>query len=71
MKFPPMVAGNFDTHFSLANMGKDSRYMLALAVAPKWKLPPSPQFHGRMKELCDRPRRSRLFGTRETLPHPA
>jgi 3-hydroxyisobutyrate dehydrogenase-like beta-hydroxyacid dehydrogenase len=31
MKMTAMAQENFDTHFSLANMGKDSRYMLALA----------------------------------------
>lgn len=31
MKLPAMAAGNFETHFSLSNMGKDSRYVLALA----------------------------------------
>ena len=31
MKLPAMVGGGFDTHFSLANMAKDTRYMLALA----------------------------------------
>jgi 3-hydroxyisobutyrate dehydrogenase-like beta-hydroxyacid dehydrogenase len=31
MKLPAMAAGNFETHFSLCNMGKDSRYALALA----------------------------------------
>jgi 3-hydroxyisobutyrate dehydrogenase-like beta-hydroxyacid dehydrogenase len=31
MKLPMMAAENFETHFSLSNMEKDSRYMLALA----------------------------------------
>jgi 3-hydroxyisobutyrate dehydrogenase-like beta-hydroxyacid dehydrogenase len=31
MKFPAMVEGVYEPHFSLANMAKDSRYMLALA----------------------------------------
>ena len=31
MKLPAMAAAEFDTHFSLSNMAKDTRYMLALA----------------------------------------
>jgi 3-hydroxyisobutyrate dehydrogenase-like beta-hydroxyacid dehydrogenase len=30
MKFPTMVEGDYEPHFSLANMAKDTRYMLAL-----------------------------------------
>jgi 3-hydroxyisobutyrate dehydrogenase-like beta-hydroxyacid dehydrogenase len=33
MKLPKMIAGDFETHFSLSNMGKDTRYMLNLAAS--------------------------------------
>lgn len=39
MKMPAMAAGNFDTHFSLSNMEKDSRYMLALAKSAGLDIP--------------------------------
>ena len=54
MKFPLMAAGNFETHFSLANMGKDSRYMLALAKAGGFETPAIEAVSKRMGELCDR-----------------
>jgi 3-hydroxyisobutyrate dehydrogenase/glyoxylate/succinic semialdehyde reductase len=53
MKFPSMVAGNYDTHFSLANMGKDSRYMLALAEAAGVKTPAIAAVSRRMTELAE------------------
>ena len=53
MKFPTMAAGNFETHFSLSNMGKDSRYMLALAEAAGVKTPAIAAVSRRMSELCD------------------
>jgi 3-hydroxyisobutyrate dehydrogenase/glyoxylate/succinic semialdehyde reductase len=53
MKFPMMVAGNFETHFSLSNMGKDSRYMLALADAAGVPVPAIAAVSGRMAELCE------------------
>jgi 3-hydroxyisobutyrate dehydrogenase-like beta-hydroxyacid dehydrogenase len=52
MKFPQMVAANFETHFSLANMGKDSRYMLALAEAVGVETPAIAAVSRRMAELC-------------------
>lgn len=52
MKFPTMVAGNFETHFSLSNMGKDSRYMLALAQAAGLQTPAIAAVSRRMEELC-------------------
>jgi len=52
MKFPLMVAGDYETHFSLANMGKDSRYMLALAEAAGVTVPAIAAVSGRMAELC-------------------
>ncbi len=53
MKFPQMVAGNYETHFSLANMGKDTRYMLALAEAAGVQTPAIAAVSRRMEELCD------------------
>jgi 3-hydroxyisobutyrate dehydrogenase-like beta-hydroxyacid dehydrogenase len=51
MKFPLMVAGNFETHFSLTNMGKDSRYMLALAASAGVETPAIAAVSKRMEEL--------------------
>ena len=53
MKFPMMVAGNYETHFSLSNMGKDSRYMLALSDAAGLETPAIAAVSKRMGELCD------------------
>jgi 3-hydroxyisobutyrate dehydrogenase/glyoxylate/succinic semialdehyde reductase len=53
MKFPAMVAGDYDTHFSLANMGKDSRYMLALAAAAGVETPAIAAVSRRMADLCE------------------
>jgi 3-hydroxyisobutyrate dehydrogenase-like beta-hydroxyacid dehydrogenase len=53
MKFPTMVAGNYETHFSLSNMGKDSRYMLALAEAAGVETPAIAAVSKRMADLCD------------------
>ena len=51
MKLPMMAAGNYDTHFSLANMGKDSRYMLALAQSAGLETPAIAAVSKRMEEL--------------------
>lgn len=53
MKFPTMVSGNYDTHFSLANMGKDSRYMLALAAAAGVETPAIAAVSHRLSELSE------------------
>lgn len=53
MKFPQMASGNYETHFSLANMGKDSRYMLALSESAGLKTPAIEAVSKRMGELCD------------------
>lgn len=53
MKFPTMVAGNFETHFSLANMGKDTRYMLALADAAGLETPAIAAVSRRLADLCE------------------
>ena len=52
MKFPSMLAGDYETHFSLANMGKDSRYMLALAESAGVETPGIAAVSRRMAELC-------------------
>jgi 3-hydroxyisobutyrate dehydrogenase-like beta-hydroxyacid dehydrogenase len=52
MKFPLMVEGNYEPHFSLANMGKDSRYMLSLADSAGLKIPALKAVSQRMDELC-------------------
>ena len=51
MKLPMMAVGNFETHFSLANMGKDSRYMLALAEHAGLETPAIAAVSKRMAEL--------------------
>jgi 3-hydroxyisobutyrate dehydrogenase/glyoxylate/succinic semialdehyde reductase len=52
MKFPTMAAGNFETHFSLSNMCKDSRYVLALAETAGVETPAIRAVSHRMAELC-------------------
>ncbi|MEN9975119.1 MAG: hypothetical protein RLZZ282_1125 [Verrucomicrobiota bacterium] len=52
MKFPTMLASNYETHFSLSNMGKDSRYMLALAESAGVETPAIRAVSHRMAELC-------------------
>lgn len=51
MKMPAMAAGDFDPHFSLSNMGKDSRYMLALAESAGVETPAIAAVSKRMEEL--------------------
>ena len=53
MKLPTMAVGNFETHFSLANMGKDSRYMLALAESAGLETPAIAAVSKRMGELSE------------------
>lgn len=53
MKLPMMAAGDFETHFSLANMGKDSRYALALAEEAGIEVPAIAAVSRRMGELAD------------------
>ena len=52
MKLPTMVAGNFETHFSLSNMEKDSRYMLALAESAGLETPAIAAVSQRMAALA-------------------
>ncbi|MFZ9937526.1 MAG: NAD(P)-dependent oxidoreductase [Luteolibacter sp.] len=53
MKFPAMIDGDYATHFSLANMAKDSRYMLELAQQAGVMVPGIDAVSRRMHELCD------------------
>lgn len=52
MKLPGMASGDFDTHFSMANMWKDSRYALALAGEVDLETPGIRAVSDRMGELC-------------------
>lgn len=51
MKLPTMAKGDFDTHFSLSNMLKDSRY--ALELASGLDTPAIAAVSDRMKQLCE------------------
>jgi 3-hydroxyisobutyrate dehydrogenase/glyoxylate/succinic semialdehyde reductase len=51
-KLPTMAAGEFETHFSLDNMRKDSVYALALATAAGVEAPAIQAVSGRMSQLC-------------------
>lgn len=53
MKLPTMASGEFDTHFSLSNMLKDSRYALELAAEAGIETPAIQAVSRRMAELCD------------------
>mgnify|MGYP002783589064 CR=1 FL=1 len=53
MKLPGMLAGDFDTHFSLDNMRKDSVYALELAGTQSLELPAMHTVSRRMTELCE------------------
>jgi 3-hydroxyisobutyrate dehydrogenase-like beta-hydroxyacid dehydrogenase len=52
MKLPTMAKGEFDTHFSLSNMLKDSRYVLELAADAGLDTPAIRTVSQRMQELC-------------------
>ena len=53
MKLPTMLAGDFETHFSLDNMRKDSVYALELAQQQGLSLPSISTVSQRMTELCN------------------
>lgn len=53
MKLPTMAKGDFDTHFSLSNMLKDSRYVLELAKEAGIETPAIRTVSARMQELCE------------------
>ncbi|BCU77450.1 NAD(P)-dependent oxidoreductase [Luteolibacter sp. LG18] len=52
MKLPTMAGGDFDTHFSLGNMEKDSRYVRALAAEAGLETPAIDAVSARMSALC-------------------
>ena len=52
LKLPRMLQGDYDTHFSLDNMRKDSTYALALAAQKQLDLPAMSAVSARMTELC-------------------
>jgi 3-hydroxyisobutyrate dehydrogenase-like beta-hydroxyacid dehydrogenase len=54
MKLPTMLAGDFDTHFSLDNMRKDSVYALELAQQHGLTLPAIQTVSQRMTALCQK-----------------
>ena len=53
IKYPGMIAGDFEPHFTMANMWKDSRYALALAEASGVDLPAIRAVSERMGEMCE------------------
>lgn len=53
MKYPGMVAGDFEPHFTMANMWKDSRYALALADSAGIDLPAISAVSARMGRMCE------------------
>lgn len=54
MKYPGMLAGDFEPHFTMANMWKDSCYALALAEAAGVDLPAMRVVSKRMGEMCEK-----------------
>lgn len=52
LKLPKMVEGDFETHFSLSNMAKDSRYMLALAQSAGLETPAITAVSQRLETLA-------------------
>ncbi|QTN33905.1 NAD(P)-dependent oxidoreductase [Akkermansiaceae bacterium] len=52
MKYPGMLAGDFEPHFTMANMWKDSLYALALAESAGVDLPAMSAVSTRMGEMC-------------------
>ncbi len=53
MKLPTMAVGEFDPHFSLGNMEKDSRYVRELAVQAGLDTPAIDAVSKRMAGLCE------------------
>jgi 3-hydroxyisobutyrate dehydrogenase-like beta-hydroxyacid dehydrogenase len=54
MKYPGMLSGDFDAHFTMANMWKDSRYALDLAKSAGVELPVMGVVSERMGEMCEK-----------------
>ena len=48
-----MIQGNFEPHFTMANMWKDSRYALALAESSGMDLPAIRAVSERMGAMCE------------------
>ena len=68
MKYPGMLAGDFEPHFTMANMWKDSCYALALAESAGVELPAIAAVSARMGEMCDQGSADEDFsGTGESL----
>lgn len=53
MKYPGMLSGNFEPHFTMANMWKDSTYALALGESAGVDLPAMAAVSARMREMCE------------------
>ncbi|MGJ8632528.1 MAG: NAD(P)-dependent oxidoreductase [Luteolibacter sp.] len=53
MKYPGMISGDFDPHFTMANMLKDSRYALALGEEAGLELPGICVVSEKMAEMCE------------------
>jgi 3-hydroxyisobutyrate dehydrogenase-like beta-hydroxyacid dehydrogenase len=53
MKLPTMVAGEYETHFSLDNMLKDAKFAMHLAENAQLKTPGIEATAGVMQELCE------------------
>ena len=53
MKYPGMLSGDFEPHFTMANMWKDSRYALALGESAGVDLPAITAVSARMGEMCE------------------
>lgn len=53
MKYPGMLSGDFEAHFTMANMWKDSRYALSLAESAGVELPAISAVSVRMREMCE------------------
>ncbi|MFK7850372.1 MAG: NAD(P)-dependent oxidoreductase [Akkermansiaceae bacterium] len=54
MKYPGMLESDFDPHFTMANMWKDSCYALALGESAGVKLPAIHVVSERMHEMCEK-----------------
>lgn len=54
MKLPGMAAGDFETHFSMSNMWKDSSYAVTLADEAEIDAPAIKAVSARMLEMCEK-----------------
>lgn len=53
-KYPRMIEGEYDAHFTLENMLKDSRYAIALGAKAGLDLPAIALVSERMAQLCEK-----------------